>query len=162
MSLRNAFCLSPAPRLPHLTSELASRSILHIPGFPPLQGVPAAPVRPRNPCYAPDHTLLVPSTPRTRALAADTFSPMHLHRHAALTFLSWNVGGVEALIHYVVNLIVALDVDFFALQEVWSFEAPLAAMPTDMPCTAARSKVAAPVHLSDGAALYNTWRPARA
>ena len=130
LSLPNALCLFPASGLTHLTSELAARSTVHAAGFPPVVGVPAAPVRPGLPSYSPDHSLLHPSTPWALALADDTFSPLHLHRHAGLTFLTWNVGGVDALVDYVCNMLIALDIDYFALQELWSFDSIPAAMPT--------------------------------
>ena len=130
LSLPNAFCLFPSSGLTHLNSELAARSTVLAAGFPPVVGVPAAPVRPGLPCYSPDHSVLHPSTPWALALADNTFSPLHLHRHAGLTFLTWNVGCVDALVDYVCNMLIALDIDYFALQELWSFDSIVAAMPT--------------------------------
>ena len=40
------------------------------------------------------------------------------------------MGGVDALLDYVCNMLVALDIDYFALQELWSFDSILAAIPT--------------------------------
>ena len=132
--LPNAICLVPAPGASHLTSLTAAHSHVTVPGFPTLRGVPAAPVRPGTVCYHPDHTLLLPSTPWARDLDLATFSPSHLRRHCGLTFLTWNVGGVETHVDFVINLQVALEVDFFALQELWDLDAILQALPPCFAC----------------------------
>ena len=133
--LLNAVCLVPTPGISHLTTSLtAAHSHVTVPGFPPLRGVPAAPVRPGTVCYHPDHTLLLPTTPWARTLDLATFSPLHLRRHCGLTFLTWNVGGVETQVDFVIKILVALEVDFFALQELWDFAVLLQALPPCFAC----------------------------
>ena len=58
------------------------------------------------------------------------FSPLHLRRHAGLVFLSWNIGGVAGHVDFVIHVLLALEVDCFALQELWSFEPLLQALPS--------------------------------
>ena len=132
LAAQPAQCFLPLPRTwaqpPHRGAGLALHSVCR--GVSPGQRRSNSPRTPGLPCYSPDHTLLHPSTPWALALAADTFSPLHLHRHPDLTFLTWNVGGVEALVDYVCNMRITLDIDFFAVQELWSFNSILTALPS--------------------------------
>ena len=134
LRLPNAVCLHPSPGTSHLTASIAHRSYVRPPGSPLLQGVPSAPVRPGTPCFHPDHSLLLPSPPWARHLLSLDLSPLNLRRHAGLVFLSWNIGGVASQVDFVVHTLLALEVDVFAFQEVWTFEPLLQAMPTLYAC----------------------------
>ena len=128
--LPNAMCLHPYAGRTHLTADVARRSHVRPPGLPLLHGVPAAPVRPGASCFHPDHTLLLPSPPWALHQHSLAFSPLHLRRHAGLVFLSWNIGGVASHVDFVVHVLLALEVDCFALQELWTFEPLLLALPS--------------------------------
>ena len=74
------------------------------------------------------------SPPRARHVLSLDLSPLNLRRHAGLVFLSWNIGGVASQVDFVVHTLLALEVDVFAFQELWTFEPLLQAMPTLYAC----------------------------
>ena len=92
---------------------------MHAAGFDQVNGVPVGPCTLRTALLLPRLLPHTTSSPWALALVANTFFLLHRHRHAGLTFLRCNVGGVEALVEYVCNVLIALDSDFFALQELW-------------------------------------------
>ena len=134
LRLPNAVCLHSSPGSSHLTTSIAQRSYVRPPGLPLVQGVPSAPVRPGSPCFHPDHSLLLPSLPWARHLLSMELSPLHLRRDVGTLFLSWNIGGVASHVDFVVHTLLALEVDAFTFQEVWTFEPLLQAMPTIFAC----------------------------
>ena len=103
----------------HLTACLAARSYVILPSLPALKGILAAAVRLGTLCFRPNPTLLLPTPPWASSINAATLSPLHLCCDLSLIFVSWNVGGVDDLVEYIVHMLLALEVDFFSLKELW-------------------------------------------
>ena len=112
------------PARPHAPHSLSSRTLcllpfganffVHHPSLPPMRVIPATGYRPTGPCYSPDFTPLLPTPPWSLALTYP--SPLQLDKGHGLRFLLWNMGGSGGKVPWLFSMLVALEVDIFAIQ----------------------------------------------
>ena len=115
-------CTCPTSAVNTLTKEVAARSHVLLP-----QGLGARAITIhrgsfRRTCSSPDSVTLLPTPPWIRALSETSHPQPDIQTRDGLRILSYNIGGVGERAQWLAHVVVALNVDIFLIQEVWSRE----------------------------------------